>query len=153
MEITWLYEFSCHTVFVIISGHLLFCYYISLYRRRPTATRTSCEIAAISTPLPTRDRGYLRSYRTLAVLRLLWLPSAIWTGTGTWPPGIAQRPSRRENPLPAGRMTTCVYWWRRSYPGQKKTWPVLRHGGGSLGTRWPGYSLCTPSIGRMCSPG
>ena len=60
---------------------------------------------------------------------------------------------KKENPLPAGRMITCVYWWRRSYPGQKKTWPVLRHGGGSLGTRWPGYSLCTPSIGRMCSPG
>ena len=79
--------------------------------------------------------------------------SLVTISTTTWPRGTARRRSRTGSPLPAGRMITCVYWWRRSYPGQKKTWPVLRHGGGSLGTRWPGYSLCTPSIGRMCSPG
>ena len=95
--------------------------------------------------------GWLR--RPLAIHRLRWSLSATWIGTTTWLPGTAQRPSRRANPLPAGRMITCVYWWRRSYPGQKKTWPVLRHGGGSLGTRWRGYSPCTPSTGRICSHG
>ena len=60
---------------------------------------------------------------------------------------------KKGSPLPAGRTTTCGYWWRRSYPEQKKTRPVLRRGGELLGTRWPGYSLCMPSIGRMCSHG
>ena len=41
----------------------------------------------------------------------------------------------------------------RSYPGQKKSWLSLRCGGGLLGTLWRGYSLCTPSIGQMCSHG
>ena len=95
----------------------------------------------------------MRLHRLPAVHPFSRRPSAIWTGTGTWPPGTARRRSRTGSPSPAGRITTCGYWWRRSYPEQKKTWPVLRHGGESLGTRWPGYSLCTPSIGRMCSLG
>ena len=95
----------------------------------------------------------MRLRRPLAIHRLRWSLSATWIGTTTWLPGTAQRPSRRENPLPAGRMITCVYWWRRSYPGQKKTWPVLRHGEESLGIRWRGYLPCTPSTRRMCSHG
>ena len=106
-----------------------------------------------STPLPVRDRRCLSLHGLLAARRSHWLQSAVWTGTGTWPRGTVRRPSRRENPLPAGRVTNCGCWWRRSYPGQKESWPGLWHGGGSLGTLWRGYSPCTPSTRQMYSHG
>ena len=102
-----------------------------------------------STPLPVRDRMCLRLHRLLAARR----SSGLDWNHDMAPPGQPQRPSRRENPLPAGRTTTCVYWWRRSYPGQKKSWPGLRHGGGSLDTLWLVCSPCMLSTWRMCSPG
>ena len=60
---------------------------------------------------------------------------------------------KKGEPFTGGAYDYLRLLGERSYPGQKKTWPVLRHGGGSLGTRWPGYSLCTPSIGQMCFRG
>ena len=82
-----------------------------------------------------------------------WWPSATWIGTMTWPRGTDQRRSRTGNLSSAVRTTTCGCWWRRSCPEQRKNCPVLRRGGGSPDTPWPGYSPCTLSTGRMCSPG
>lgn len=38
-------------------------------------------------------------------------------------------------------------------PKAEKSCPGLRHGVGLPGTLWQGCSPCTPSTGRMCSPG
>lgn len=60
---------------------------------------------------------------------------------------------KRGSPSPAGQTTTCGCWWRRSYPGQRKSSLGLRHGVGSPGTLWQGCSPCTPSTRQMCSHG
>ena len=86
----------------------------------------------------------MRRRRPLGAHRSIWWPSATLIGTATWPPGTARRRSGEGKRLPAGRTTTCGYWWRRSCQRRRKNCQALRRGGGSPGILWRGCSPCMP---------